>query len=85
MEIINDKDLEIEFIAPSRALPNLKPGKAFKVTLDETKHTYNAEIIRTGGRVDPVSQTIKVYGRIIGNSPDLLPGMSGSIELPYSE
>lgn len=85
LEIINDKDLEIEFIAPSRALPNLKPGKAFKVTLDETKHTYNAEIIRTGGRVDPVSQTIKVYGRIIGNSPDLLPGMSGSIELPYSE
>lgn len=81
LEIVNDKDLEIEFIAPSKALPGLKPGRTFNVTLDETKRTYSAEIIRTGGRVDPVSQTIKVYGRITQDSSDLLPGMSGSIEL----
>lgn len=81
LEIINEKDLEIEFIAPSRALPQLKPGNKFKVTLDETAKAYKAEIIRLGGRVDPVSQTIKVYGRIIGNSADILPGMSGAIEL----
>ena len=81
LEIVNDKDLEIEFIAPSKALPGLKAGRAFKVTLDETQKTYSAEIIRTGGRVDPVSQTIKVYGRITQNSSELLPGMSGSIEL----
>ena len=85
LEIVNDKDLEIEFIAPSRALPKLQPGSNFKVTLDETKLTYNAQIIRVGGRVDPVSQTIKVYGRIIDNSSELLPGMSGSIELTPSE
>jgi membrane fusion protein, multidrug efflux system len=85
LEIINDKDLEIEFIAPSKALPQLKPGKVFKVTLDETGKTYKAEIIRIGGRVDPVSQTIKVYGRIAENSVELLPGMSGSIELSASK
>lgn len=82
LEIISEKDLEIEFIAPSRSLPQLKPGNTFKVTLDETAKTYKAEIIRLGGRVDPVSQTIKVYGRIIDNSADILPGMSGAIELP---
>lgn len=82
LEIINEKDLEIEFIAPSRSLPQLKPSNHFKVTLDETGKAYKAEIIRLGGRVDPVSQTIKVYGRIIDNSAEILPGMSGAIELP---
>ncbi len=85
MEIVNDKDLEIEFIAPSRDLLSLKSGKAFKVTLDETKKSYDGEIIRVGGRVDPVSQTIKVYGRIKNNSAELLPGMSGYIELIPAE
>ena len=85
LEIVNDKDLEIEFIAPSKALPNIKPGKTFKVTIDETRLSYLAEIIRLGGRVDPVSQTIKVYGRINSDSSDLLPGMSGSIALDPSE
>ncbi|CAG7857349.1 hypothetical protein MCAMS1_02136 [biofilm metagenome] len=82
LEIINDKDLEVEFISPSKALPQLKSGKPFKVILDETGKSYGAEIIRLGGRVDPVSQTIKVYGRIIDNPAELLPGMSGAIELP---
>jgi membrane fusion protein, multidrug efflux system len=85
MEIVNDKDLEIEFIAPSRDLLTLKSGKTFKVILDETKKSYDAEIIRLGGRVDPVSQTIKVYGRIKNKSAELLPGMSGYIELSPTE
>jgi membrane fusion protein, multidrug efflux system len=81
LEIINEKDLEVEFIAPSKSMPQLKPGNTFKVTLDETGNTHKAVIIRLGGRVDPVSQTIKVYGRITENSSELLPGMSGAIEL----
>jgi membrane fusion protein, multidrug efflux system len=85
LEIINEKDLEVEFIAPSKSLPQLKPGNTFKVTLDETAKTYKASIIRLGGRVDPVSQTIKVYGRITQNSAELLPGMSGAIELTPAE
>ncbi len=85
LEIINEKNLEVEFIAPSRALPQLQPGKTFKVTLDENAKTYKAEIIRLGGRVDPVSQTIKVYGRITDDSAELLSGMSGAIQLTPSE
>jgi membrane fusion protein, multidrug efflux system len=81
LEIIDDKNLEVEFMAPSDATPHLKPGKRFHVTLDEIGKTYNAEIIRIGGKVDAVSQTIKVYGRITDKSAELLPGMSGAIDL----
>lgn len=82
LEIINEKDLEVEFIAPSKDLPKLKPGTTFKVSLIETGRAYDGKIIRLGGKVDPVSQTIKVYGRITGGGSDVLPGMSGAINLP---
>jgi membrane fusion protein, multidrug efflux system len=81
LEIIDDKNLEVEFMAPSDATTQLKPGKKFRVTLDELGKTYNAEVIRLGGRVDAVSQTIKVYGRITDKSAELLPGMSGAINM----
>ena len=51
------------------------------MTLNETNKSYQAEITRLGGKVDPVSQTIKVYGRIIDKAAELLPGMSGAVEL----
>jgi len=85
LEILDDKDLEVEFMASSRAMPNLAPGKHFRVTLDEVAKTYQAEITRVGGKVDPVSQTIKVYGRITDKADELLPGMSGAIEFPASQ
>lgn len=81
LEILDDKDLEVEFMAPSTALPELTVGRHFKVTLNETNKAYQAEITRLGGKVDPVSQTIKVYGRIIDKASELLPGMSGAVEL----
>jgi RND family efflux transporter MFP subunit len=81
LEILDDKDLEVEFMAPSKSLPSLEKGKYFQVTINETNKSYKGEITRLGGKVDPVSQTIKVYGRIIDKAPDLLPGMSGAIEL----
>ena len=80
LEILDDKDLEIEFMAPSRSMPSLVVGKPFRITLDEVAKSYRAEITRVGGKVDPVSQTIKVYGRVIDKADELLPGMSGAIE-----
>jgi RND family efflux transporter MFP subunit len=84
LEILDDKDLEVEFMSPSRSMPHLTVGKHFKITLDEVAKTYTAEITRVGGKVDPVSQTIKVYGRIIDKADELLPGMSGAIEFTSS-
>jgi membrane fusion protein (multidrug efflux system) len=82
LEILDDRSLEIELIAPSRWLNWLKPGYAFQVHIEETDKTYPAEITRVGGRVDPVSQTIKVFGEIRGDAAELMAGMSGRANIP---
>lgn len=82
LEIIDDSSLELDFLAPSRWLPGLKPGARFTVRIDETGRTYPAAVVRTGARIDPVSQSIKVKGVIVGRFPELLAGMSGVVALP---
>jgi membrane fusion protein, multidrug efflux system len=77
LEILDDRSLEVELIAPSRWLAWLKPGYVFAVHIEETDKSYPATITRVGGRVDPVSQTIKVLGEIQGEAGDLMAGMSG--------
>jgi membrane fusion protein (multidrug efflux system) len=77
LEILDDRSLEVELIAPSRWLAWLKPGYVFAIHIEETDKTYKAAITRVGGRVDPVSQTIKVFGDIQGEAGDLMAGMSG--------
>ena len=42
----------------------------------------SAAITRVGGRVDPVSQTIKVFGEIRGEAAELMAGMSGRANIP---
>ncbi len=82
LEILDDRSLEVELIAPSRWLAWLKPGYLFQVHIDETDKTYPATITRVGGRVDPVSQTIKVFGEIRGDAAELMAGMSGRANIP---
>ena len=77
LDVLDDHTLEVELIAPSHWLSWLKPGYTFQVRIEETEKTYPARITRLGGRVDPVSQSIKVIGEIIGDAPDLMAGMSG--------
>jgi len=82
LEILDDRSLEVELIAPSRWLAWLKPGYVFQVHIDETDKTYPAEITRVGGRVDPVSQTVKVFGEVRGDVAELIAGMSGRANIP---
>jgi RND family efflux transporter MFP subunit len=77
LEILDDQALEIELIAPSRWLGWLAPGTSFEVHIDETGRTYPARVERLGGRVDPVSQSVKIIGALTGSPPGLMPGMSG--------
>jgi membrane fusion protein, multidrug efflux system len=77
LDILDDHGLEIELIAPSRWLSWLKPGYGFQVHVDETSKDYPAKVTRLGGRVDPISQSIKVIGEITGDAPELMAGMSG--------
>ncbi len=85
LEIIDDSALELDFLAPSRWLVALKPGARFTVRIDETGRTYPASVVRTGARIDPVSQSIKVKGVIVGRFPELLAGMSGVVAFPATK
>jgi membrane fusion protein, multidrug efflux system len=85
LEILDDRSLEVELIAPSRWLAWLKPGYGFDVHIDETDKSYQAIITRVGGRVDPVSQTVKVFGEIRGDATELMAGMSGRANIAPPE
>jgi membrane fusion protein, multidrug efflux system len=77
LDILDDRSLEVELIAPSRWLSWMKPDYPFELHVDETGKIYPAKIMRIGGRVDPVSQSIKVVGEITTDAPELTAGMSG--------
>lgn len=76
-EVLQDENLEAEMIVPSRWLAWLEKDKAFNIRVDETGREYPAVITHLGGRVDPVSQSVKVYARISDRGPELLAGMGG--------
>lgn len=79
LEIIDDSVLELEFIVPSRWLAWVKPGYAFKVSIDEVGRSFPARVQRIGARVDPVSQSVKLMATIHGRFPELVAGMSGRV------
>lgn len=80
MSIVDPSALEIEIIVPSRVLPELRPGTELTVVVDETSRSHRARLSRTGGAVDPMSQTVKVYAVFVDADASLLPGMSGTAE-----
>ena len=78
LTIYDNSQYDVEMIVPSTWLAWLKPGMSFRVRIEETGGDHSAEITRLSGAVDPVSQSIRVYGRIKGPVDPLRPGMSGS-------
>lgn len=78
LTIASDKNLEIEMIVPSNMLATLRAGADVQFVVDETRRAYAAQLLRTGGAVDPSSQTAKVYARFADAPEGVLPGMSGS-------
>jgi RND family efflux transporter MFP subunit len=81
IDILSDRDLELELLAPSQALSWLKLGASFTVRIEDLGRDFPAVVTRIGARIDPVSQTVKIFGRIDGDAPDLIPGMSGTAHL----
>ncbi|MBF0175340.1 MAG: efflux RND transporter periplasmic adaptor subunit [Magnetococcales bacterium] len=82
LDILNNADLELAMIVPSRWLPRLTPGAAFTVHIDETGRDYPARVVRPVPQVDAVSQSIKVIARLDGHFPELISGMNGRIRFP---
>lgn len=82
LEILSDRDLRVELIVPSSWLVWLKPGQRFDLRIDETGEVLDGEVALVGARVDPVSQSLKVTGKLLadkqGNAPNLVAGMSGT-------
>jgi RND family efflux transporter MFP subunit len=79
LEILDDSELVLDFIVPSKWLVWLKPDQSFQVAIDETGKTYPAKVQRIGAKVDPVSQSIKLSAVIDGKFSELMAGMSGRV------
>lgn len=79
--ILDDSELDVEMVVPSRWLSGLKIEQKFQVSIDETGKSYPAYITRFGAAIDPVSQSIKVFGKVDGNFNELRAGMSGVARL----
>lgn len=82
LEILDTGNLEVQLIVPSKWLAWLKPGAPFSVHVDDLGADYPAQVARIGARIDPVSQTVTLSGRIADAHADLLPGMSGWASFP---
>jgi len=78
MTIIDNSSLEVELVVPSVWLRWLETGMAFSFTIDETGLSHEASIDRIGAEVDPVSQTVKLYGVLVEGQDRVLAGMSGA-------
>jgi membrane fusion protein (multidrug efflux system) len=77
IDILDKGALELEFVAPSKWSAWLVEGYKFEIKIDETGKSYPAKITRINGKIDPVSQTIKVAAVIDGDFKEISPGMSG--------
>lgn len=80
LEIIDSNNLEVQIHIPSRWLRKIKHSTPFTVYVDEVEKQYSGVITALGSRIDPVSQTIEIRGKIDGENPELLAGMSGATQ-----
>lgn len=78
IEIVERGNLHVEALIRSAWLTWLRPGQRFTITVDELGRDVVAVVASIGARVDPVSQTIPVMGKIVQEVPGLRAGMSGN-------
>lgn len=77
ISIVDPSELELSFLIPAKLLVSHPVGTHFHVTIDETGKSYEAVLTRVSGAADPVSRTIRVYGKIDTAHEGLFPGMTG--------
>ena len=79
LELVDVSSLEIEMVVASQWIARLKPGTPFSLRVDETGQVARAQVDRMVAVIDPVSQTLRVIGRLDGTASGLRPGMSGEV------
>ena len=85
LRVVDTSELEIELIVPSAWLQWLGEGARFQFRIDESGHTLAGAVTRLTPTVDPVSKTIKVFGRLRSGKglSTVLPGMSGTAHFAH--
>lgn len=81
LSILDDSQLVLDMIVPSRWLSWLDEGTPLTVEIDETGSILSAIVERVGARIDAVSQSVPVRAIITakeGSHRNLLAGMSGT-------
>ncbi|MEO5328875.1 MAG: HlyD family efflux transporter periplasmic adaptor subunit [Magnetococcus sp. THC-1_WYH] len=78
LDIIDNRDLEVEIVIPSAWLFWLKPGHPIQLHLDETDAEHLLKVARIIAAVDPVSQSARVIAHFDHLPGGLASGMSGS-------
>lgn len=76
-DLVGDGPLRLRLNAPSSQMRTLKDGMPFQLQVLETGKTYPAKVTAVNARVDAVAQTVELEGRVDGEFPELIAGMSG--------
>ena len=77
IEIVADRQLEVEVVVPADWLRWITTGHSFRIRIDETNTVVTAEIISISPAIDPVSQTILLRASL-EDTNGLIPGMSAT-------
>lgn len=85
LSILDDASLEVSMVIPAAWLVWLQAGSSFILEVDETRTSYPGRMTRLGAQVDPVSQTVTVFGDLTGALNGLVSGMSGAARLAPAE
>lgn len=80
VELVGSGVLKIKFNAPSSQIGRVTSARLLTVQIDETNKSYQARIRQLNSRVDPVSQTVEMEASFTQSHPELLPGMSGTVQ-----
>ena len=85
IQIVNNKQLKAEIIAPADWLSWLKKDMPVKLYIDRSHIVAEGSLSAISPAIDPVSQTVVLHIKLPLN-PDLVPGMSATAKLsPMAE
>ncbi|NVK01154.1 MAG: hypothetical protein HWE12_06385 [Oceanospirillaceae bacterium] len=72
-------NLRATFIVPTLSLSGYTLGKEIQLYVEDLNRTVAAEVTAHAVEADPLTQTTKVFARLLGDAEGVFPGMSGSI------
>lgn len=82
LEIIDNRSLQVELLVPSEWLTWVSVNTPFVMSVKETNGRYLAKVVKILPKVDAVSRSVKLLGRLEKPSVELIAGMSGQVDFP---